>query len=134
MKKLPKEMLPNGAIYLATPYSSPDSALQECRFEEAARIAAGLMSFGLRVFCPIAHSHPIAVLGGVGEDGGSLDFWLNQDLWVLEGCDLLVVAHMDGWKNSKGIKAEIAFAEATGIPVVHMTKPIIRQLLKKGGE
>ena len=51
------------------------------------------------------------------EDG---HFWLKQDFAVLERCDELWVYKMPEWEKSKGIFAEIAFAEHNGIPVKYL--------------
>ena len=48
-------------IYLASPYSHPDPAVMEQRFETACRVAGWLMARGEIVFCPIAMSHSVAV-------------------------------------------------------------------------
>ena len=47
-------------VYLATPYSHPDSGVREFRFVESCATAAKLMNIGFPVVSPIAHSHPIA--------------------------------------------------------------------------
>ncbi len=50
-------------IYLASPYSHPDQAVERLRFEAVCQAAATLMRHGLSIFSPIAHSHPIARFG-----------------------------------------------------------------------
>lgn len=47
-------------IYLASPYSHADPAVQRHRYKEAQRATAEMMIEGRVVFSPIAHSHPIA--------------------------------------------------------------------------
>lgn len=46
-------------IYLASPYSHPDPAVEELRFEAACEAACKLMQQGHHVFSPIAHTHPV---------------------------------------------------------------------------
>ena len=60
--------------YLASPYSvtwpvSKQSAvtIRDRRYRKVCRKAAQLMKEGKLIFCPIAHSHPIEVIGMGGE-------------------------------------------------------------------
>jgi hypothetical protein len=92
-------------IYLATPYWSDDPNLRPDRFILACRIAAKLMLEGHVVFSPIAHSHSVAVHGNL-PPGHDFD-WMAQDLPMLRNCQMLLVAMMPGWKESKGIALEI---------------------------
>lgn len=112
--------------YLASPYSvlSPVSkqvamTIRDRRYRKVCRKAAALMKEGKLIFCPIAHSHPIEVIGMGGEIMTG-DFWLEQDLAILEHASELLVYKMDGWHLSSGVKREIAFAEAHDIPVVYL--------------
>ena len=43
-------------VYLAVPYSHPDTAIRELRFYEANVAAAKLMQVGWLVFSPISHT------------------------------------------------------------------------------
>jgi len=100
-------------IYLASPYSHPDAAVRQQRFESACRAAAELIRRGHVVFSPIAHSHGIAQ-HGLPVDW---DFWEAQDRRLLAACDELWVLTLDGWRESRGVQAEIAIARAAGKPV-----------------
>lgn len=107
-------------IYLATPYSHPDHAVEIQRFERACIIAGKLMMTGEIVFCPIAHSHPIAVRCELPRD---YEYWQRQAREMVKRSDKLVVAMMDGWKASIGIAGEIALAESFKIPVEYIQDP-----------
>ena len=100
-------------IYLASPYSHPDPAVREARFEAVCRVAARLIKRGYIVFSPIAHSHPM-VRYGLPDDW---KFWSQQDRRFLEACDELWVLTLDGWQQSIGIQAEVAIARELGKPV-----------------
>lgn len=106
-------------VYLGAPYSSPKPAVRELRFHQANIAAAKLMAQGFVVFSPISHSHPIAAYL---EEHLLLDheFWMAQDLGILEKADKLVVLRVDGWEKSRGVTAEIAHAEKCGIPIEYM--------------
>ena len=90
-------------IYLASPYSHPDADVRRDRFEAACRVAAGMMRAGDLVFSPIAHSHPIAVHGGLPLDW---EFWKPWDRWALAHCDRFAILTLDGWQESRGVTAE----------------------------
>lgn len=50
-------------------------------------------------------------------------YWLKQDLSFLESwADELWVLMLDGWKDSKGVAAEVTRAVEIGIPVKYMAK------------
>jgi hypothetical protein len=94
-------------VYLASPYSHPDPAVREARFEAACRAAAMLIRQGKTVFSPVAHSHPICRYGLPGD----WDYWARHDLAHLAVCDEVVVLKMDGWQQSRGVQAEVAQAK-----------------------
>lgn len=104
-------------IYLASPYSAYKDG-KEAAFQEVCAKAAELMLQGHKVFCPIAHSHPIE-WWGMGENQTG-DFWLEQDFAVLQHCDEMWVYQMPGWENSYGIEQEISFAQDYGIPILYI--------------
>lgn len=103
-------------IYLASPYSHPDPAVRQQRFEAACRAAAAMIRQGQTVFSPIAHSHAICAFGV------PLDwrFWSRHDRRYLEACDEVVVLMLDGWQESVGVQAEIAIARELGKPVTYL--------------
>jgi len=112
-------------IYLATPYSHADAATREARFDMACRIAGAMMRRGEVVFSPIAHSHPIAALCQL-PDGW--EYWQTQAREWFEACTSLVIARMDGWRESKGIAGEIKLARQMGIPVeFHSVEWLLRE-------
>lgn len=103
-----------GLTYLASPYSDPDPAVREQRYEEACKAAAKLM-LECPVFCPIAHSHPIETIGM--REKPHHEFWMRQDIAILRKCERLVVLCIDGWDRSRGVTEEIHLAQRLGIPV-----------------
>ena len=107
-----------GYIYLASPYSHPDSAVRLARFEAACIAAGKLMVAGATVFCPIAHSHPIGELLDAGAQ--SHEMWMKQDLPLLARATGLAVLMLDGWASSRGVNEEIEFAIKCQIPVTYI--------------
>ena len=101
-------------IYLATPYTHSDPSVMEARFDAACRFAGAMMARGHLVFSPIAHTHPIAVKCGLPR---GWEFWDRYDREMIAACEKLVVVMMDGWRESKGVNAEIDIARSLGKPV-----------------
>lgn len=50
-------------IYLASPYTHPDPAVRQRRFDAACRAAAQMIRAGSMVFSPVVHSHPLTHYG-----------------------------------------------------------------------
>jgi len=110
----------NGYFYLATPYTKYPLGIQAA-FEDACMVAAWFMDEGLPVFCPIAHTHPIAAYST--HNALDSDFWVKLDHPLLAGAKRgLIIVKMRGWGESSGIKAEKEFFEKAGWPI-HYVEP-----------
>ena len=107
----------SGFWYIGTPYSKWKYGL-ESAFQEAARVAAWLASRGVNVFCPIAHSHPLAICGRL--DAKDHEFWLKLDHPFMAAAMGLVVVQMDGWQDSVGLQTEIEYFETADKPIFYM--------------
>ena len=101
-------------IYLAGPYSHEDMEVREARFRALTKKAAELMLDGHVVFSPITHGHTIAEYHDLPK---GWEWWSKQDFKFLGFASKLIVLQIDGYIESVGVTAEIAFAEANGIPV-----------------
>lgn len=104
-------------IYLASPYSDPDTNVMQRRYEEVVHVAAKLMETGLHLFCPIAHTHPIACAGALPR---GFDYWKSFDEWYISRCNGLVVVMLDGWDRSNGVRLECEIAEQYDVPVLRV--------------
>lgn len=103
-------------IYLASPYSHPDPAIRQQRYEQVCQAAAAMIRNGWIIFSPIAHSH-----GMVAYDvPGDWEHWQEVDQSYIALCERLVVLKIDGWEESKGVAAEIAFAVDIGMAVSYV--------------
>ncbi|MCY2986432.1 MAG: DUF1937 family protein [Planctomycetota bacterium] len=100
-------------IYLAMPYSNPDPAVREVRFQAACRATAELMRAGRTVFSPVVHSHPLTAFGLPTD----WSYWERCDREFLRRCDEVVVLMLDGWTQSVGVQAEIRLAAELAKPV-----------------
>ena len=97
-------------IYLASPYSHPDPLVRQARFDAACQASAGLITAGNAVVAPIVQGHPL-VRFGVPSDWS---FWAPLAREYIARCDEVVVLHLDGWRESEGVQAELAQARELG--------------------
>lgn len=102
-------------IYLAQPYSHEDGFIRWQRFTAGQRVAAEYLKRGEHVYSPIAMCHPIAELFDMPTE---FDFWDAFDKDMIGRVDVVHVLKLDGWEESRGVAAEIAYAESIGKPVV----------------
>src|SRR3990167_7939164 len=93
-----------GYFYLATPYSKYPAGL-EMAFAEACRASGYLIGQGVRVFSPIAHTHPVARFANI--DPLDHTIWLPADKPMMDGSVGMIVCKMESWEISYGIGEEI---------------------------
>jgi len=107
-------------VYLASPYTHADKAVEAQRFDAACRCCGWLMNHRPDIqmfYSPIAHTHPIAqvcTLPGVWQ------FWATADEAILSRCTEIWVLCIAGWKKSTGVTAEIKIASRLGIGVKYV--------------
>jgi hypothetical protein len=116
--------------YLATPYSKWALGLEDA-FIQAAKLAARLLTSGIKVYSPIAHTHPLAIYGNLDPLDHSI--WLPFDEAMMTAAATLIVAHMDGWDTSRGIAHEIAFFERTEKPIFDLDPLSLTMVQRYGG-
>jgi nucleoside 2-deoxyribosyltransferase len=105
-------------IYTGTPYSKYPGGI-EAAFVDACRLTGRLLTAGLKVYSPIAHTHPIAVHGNI--DPYDHAIWLPFDAAIMDKADAMIVAMMTGWDTSFGVRYEIDTFVAAGKPVYFMS-------------
>lgn len=104
-------------VYLAAPFSHPDDAVKQQRFDNINKAAHVLFEQGLAVYSPISMCWPIAKAHGMPTD---FAWWGWYNRLMISRCDKLIVLKLDGWEESIGVQAEIKIAEELGIPVEYM--------------
>jgi hypothetical protein len=107
-------------VYLATPYSKYPAG-QEAAYRDASTAAAELVRQNIPVFCPIAHTHPIAVYGNI--DLLDLSIWLPADKPFIDLAGAIAVVQMEGWYVSNGITHEIATFRRQSKPIFKLAWP-----------
>ncbi len=105
-----------GFRYLATPYSRYPRG-KDAAFQDAVAAAVICFRAGIDVYSPIAHTHPIALHGGLE---GSFARWQEFDRTMIAASRGMIVVKMDGWQESTGILAEIEMCREMGKPVDYM--------------
>ena len=107
-------------VYLATPYSKFPGGI-DCAFCAACDVAAWLVQHAVRVYCPVAHTHPIAIAGNL--DPHDHKIWLPADRPFMDSAGGLLVAKLPTWEDSFGIAMEIETFEKAGKPIEYLDWP-----------
>lgn len=101
------------------------TGLPEYNFPAFDKAADILTSTGHEVFNPAQNDrdHGFDAAGLQGDEAERLGFSLRralkQDLsWICDHAEALVL--LAGWERSKGVRAEMALAEALGIPTYEL--------------
>lgn len=101
-------------IYVGTPYTKYPAGIHAA-FVDACRLTARLLREGLKVYSPIAHTHPIAIHGEI--DPLDLGIWLPFDAAMIGKSDAMIVAMLPGWETSTGVRHEMQAFVMAGKPV-----------------
>jgi len=105
--------------YLACPYYHKDPKIMSKRVSTVTRACGYLMKSGFYCFSPITQNHQIRKQCKI-ESGWKI--WEKYDSTLLEHCDELIVLMLEGWKESKGVKAEIELAKKLKMPIRYFYK------------
>ena len=116
-----------GLVYLATPYSKYEAGLENAA-NDAAKVAAKLLSAGVAVYSPIVYTHQLAIHGNLNPLDHSL--WLPFDQPFLDSCNCLCVCTLPGWRESFGIDFEIKDFTAKKKMIVYIN-PFTMQITKE---
>ena len=108
--------------YLATPYSKYPGGIAGA-YELACKQSALLISNGVHVFSPIAHSHGIATHGDL--DPLSHDLWLAMDRTYMDLCCGCIFLLAESWEKSYGMEQERLHFEKKFKPIVKMLPNLV---------
>jgi hypothetical protein len=100
--------------YLASPYTAYKGGMEQA-FIDVAILAGRLFAIGIPTFSPIAHAYPYVKYGNL--DPFDYPAWKPIQERLMDACDSLIVAHMDGWESSVGIAHEVAYFERSKKPI-----------------
>lgn len=104
-------------IYLASPYSHPDPAVREERYQKALACVAEFARRKVAVYSPIVHWHEAAKSFELPTDA---EFWDVQNTAMLNLSDKVVLLVLDGWQQSAGIEREFRLARELSIPIEYI--------------
>lgn len=93
--------------YLSVPYSHQDPEVKKQRYDEACKFAAKLQEKNYAVISPIIQGIPIVERHQLKDD---YETWKDTCISLINVCDCLIVADMDGSSISNGVKSEVEFA------------------------
>lgn len=114
-------------IYLASPYSHPDSLIRKTRFLIAEQFIAHCHdTMHVVPFSPIVYLHKMA------EDNkwpGDAGYWRPFNMNMLRKSDALFALKLDGWEESKGMALELKLAKMLNIPITSYNN-IFAQLIE----
>lgn len=114
--------------YVGTPYSKYPGGLRAA-FQAACEQTAILIRARIPVFCPIAHTHPVAVAGGLDPFDHSV--WMPVDQPLMDMARGMIFIKLPSWEISYGMRIERETFEASGKPVIEMEPGVIPDELLK---
>jgi hypothetical protein len=95
-------------VYLASPYSDEQKSTREWRYKQAEVFTARKLAEGITIYSPIVHCHHLALGHELPKD---FEFWKEHNYNMLKPCQELWVLMIPGWRDSKGVREEIEFAQ-----------------------
>jgi hypothetical protein len=114
-------------IFISSPYSHERKEVMHWRYVLASKYAAHLIANGQVAFSPITYGHTILQFKDLPK---TWEFWEGFCAKFLENASEMHVLKIAGYKESRGVKAEIAMAGEMGIPIryVEPVDPPIRNV------
>ena len=114
-------------IYLASPYTADTQEDRHHRAIQAGEAVAAILKRGITAYSPVVHS-----AGVPGADSFHHEVWMRHCIEILEGLKnahrfQLWVLQIDGWNHSKGVAAEVKWAETNGV-IVRYLNPRLENL------
>lgn len=94
-------------IYVASPYSHPDSLVRQRRYENVERFCAQLCLNGYWPYSPITHCHYMSKRYDLPTDA---EWWRRYNATFLRKADALFVLKDEGWNESRGVQYEVNLA------------------------
>ena len=103
--------------YLGSPYSGYPLGSEWAHCDIVIQ-AALLLGAGIKIFCPITHTHQIAKY--LHQIPDPHQFWLDLDKCFMPFTHGLIICQLQGWQDSRGLKEEIEFFRQANKPIIHM--------------
>lgn len=113
---------PDEFYYLATPYSKYPLGLNAAYIDACKQVAI-LIKVGIPIFCPIVHTHNIAIYGEI--DPINLDIWLVVDYPFIQLAKGLIICTLPTWEQSEGIASERQHFIQANKPIIYMQPNVV---------
>ncbi len=104
-------------IYVASPYSHPDKDVVEYRVKTVSQYSAKLLIDKQPSISPITVGTTILKYTDLPSD---FEFWQQFSYDLLSVCTEIHILMLDGWRESIGVQAEIAYAEEHNITITYI--------------
>ena len=111
-------------IYLASPYANNDPSVREYNYRQTCRAVVHLLQNQCVVFSPVVHMHALVAYGLPT----GWNFWQRIDREFLKRCDEVVVLKLPGWRFSRGVVAQLQFAQLLCKPIGYLTEDAIESV------
>ena len=111
-----------GFEYIASPYWHPEARVRRARAEAAMLMAMDLTGRGINALSPVVYSAVIQERSDFRPPLG----WYSFDLNFLAHARGMTILEIPGWKESRGVMIETAYAQGRGIPVKRVAWEEIR--------
>lgn len=98
------------------------------RYRLASAVAAHLIMAGNIVYCPIAHSHSMAIEGRVAD---GYQPWQELDEFFLERSDILAILTLPGYTESDGVFKEASYFNELQKPIIYIPGKFAEMLLRE---
>jgi hypothetical protein len=110
---LPEDIAGKGPFYIASPFTKYKHGLNAA-YVEILNISYRLRQRGVKHFSPIKEGYELAERTGIPKD--DWQFWMKYCEPFVDVAPALIVAGLDGWRQSKGIGVELDWFLAAGKP------------------
>jgi hypothetical protein len=108
-------------LYLGTPFTHPDVAVQIKRYEAVTCLASDLTRDGLIVYSPVTHYWPQVVASGFHAAYEDQKLWERLNAAYLNLSDGLIVYCAEDWRKSHGLAFEIRESRRQRKAVFHLS-------------
>jgi hypothetical protein len=113
-EEINKPEVTDKVYYLASPFSDLDPVTEHIRYQDIVEVAYLLNQQGYVLIEPVNMGYPKYTNFKLR---GDAKYWEVYNHTLLNKCDGIVVAKLDGYDTSKGVREEIFYARMKGLPI-----------------
>lgn len=113
-------------IYLAAPYTHQSTHVRSARVTATGHVVSKYMEKGIFLYSPILHGHYVEMSARFEHHW---EAWMAHSFAAISKCKEIVVLQLPGWATSKGVSAEIDFANQRGYGVGYINPVECKKLI-----